>query len=141
MTDKDGTRHNHTVPAELLHPESWKTQLTRRKDATSRLWQHLFAISTANSLPLLTAIRSFDNPSSSFFDGKLLLAGEALAQIRPHLGASCNIPALQALTLAQVLKGEKTRGEAEQEILEYASKQAIASKVTGISGMTGESPK
>ena len=89
---------------------------------------------------MLTAIRSFENPSASFFGGKLVLAGEAFMQIRPHLGASCSIPALQALTLAQVLEGEKTWDEAQEEVVQYAMKQAMGSKMTGVFGMTGAWP-
>jgi hypothetical protein len=73
MTDTNGVRHNHTVTAGLLNPRSWEAQLARRRDVITPLWQRMFAISTAHKLPLLTAIRSFDNTTSSFFDGKLLL--------------------------------------------------------------------
>jgi hypothetical protein len=137
MTDTNGVRHNHTVTAGLLNPRSWEAQLARRRDVITPLWQRMFAISTAHKLPLLTAIRSFDNTTSSFFDGKLLLAGEAFIQIRPHLGASCSIPGLQALSLVQALKGEKTRDDADGEVAAYAIKQAIGSKMTGNAGMTG----
>ncbi|KAH8726585.1 hypothetical protein GQ44DRAFT_678982 [Phaeosphaeriaceae sp. PMI808] len=141
MTDREGVRHNSTVHSHQLRPEAWEKQLARTRDIISPLWHNLFAISTVEKLPLLTAIRSFNNTSASFFGSKLLLAGEAFTQIRPHLGASCSIAALQALTLAQVLSGEKKWEDAEQEVIEYATKQAIGSAATGIHGMTGEWPE
>lgn len=140
MTDRNGFRHNVTVPAELLAPETWERQLARRKDIVPPLWHRLFATSTEHSQPLLTAIRSFENTTSSFFDKKLLLVGEAFCQIRPHLGASCSIPALQALGLSQVLKGEKTWEDVEKEVVEYASTLAIGSIAVGVQGMTGKWP-
>jgi 2-polyprenyl-6-methoxyphenol hydroxylase-like FAD-dependent oxidoreductase len=138
MTDAKGALHNYTVTADLLRPEAWRLQLARRKDTVSSLWHRLFAISTVSRLPLLTAIRSFDNTSASFFDRKLLLVGEAFSLIRPHMGASCSIPALQALTLVDVLKGEKTWNEVEKEVVSYSTKQATVSEATGVFGMTGK---
>jgi 2-polyprenyl-6-methoxyphenol hydroxylase-like FAD-dependent oxidoreductase len=138
MTDAKGTLHNHTVTADLLRPEAWSLQLARRKDMVSPSWHRLFAVSTASRLPLLTAIRSFDNTSAFFFDQKLLLVGEAFSLIRPHMGASCSIPALQALTLVEVLKGEKTWNEVEKEVVAYSTKQATVSEATGVFGMTGK---
>jgi hypothetical protein len=141
MTDINGKRHNLTVPADYLNPESWKTQLSRRRDALSPLWQGLFAQSTANGLPLLNAVRSVKNTSASFFDGKVMLAGEALIQVRPHLGASCSIPALQAMNLADVLEGKKNPKDAEQEVTAYATEQYTGSEATGIFCMTGKWPE
>ncbi|KAF1842230.1 FAD/NAD(P)-binding domain-containing protein [Cucurbitaria berberidis CBS 394.84] len=138
MTDVDGKRHNVTVPARILQPEVWKAQLARRKDVLSSLWHGIFAQS---ELPLLTVIQSFDNKVSAFFDGKLLLAGEAFTQIRPHLGASCDIAAMQALTLIKVLKGETSMKEWEENVAQYATQQAVRSKATGVFGMTGQWPE
>lgn len=138
LTDINGVRHHQTVPADVLRPGTWRRQLGRRQNVVSLLWHDIFARSTAKALPLLTAIRSFDNAISSFFDGKLLLAGEAFTQIRSHLGASCSIAALQALMLAQALKGEKTLIEAHGAVLEYATEQAIASNIAGAIRMTAK---
>jgi hypothetical protein len=78
---------------------------------------------------------------TAFYNGKVLLVGEAYTQIRPHLGASCDIAALQALLLAEVLSGKKSMKEWEGEVAEYASKMSIASRATGTFGMTGNWPK
>jgi hypothetical protein len=135
FTDKDGIQHKHTVPADLIDPEVWKAQLSRREDIIPPLWQRLFAIS---SMPLLTAITSFDNTKSAFFNGKLFLVGEAFMQIRPHLGASCSIPALQALRIGEVLAGELTGAEAHREVVEYATEKAIGSKAVGDRGFSSD---
>lgn len=133
FTDKHGIQHNHTVPADLLSSDVWRSQIFRRRDTVSPLWQRLFALS---SVPLLTAITSFDNTRSAFFDGKLFLVGEAFMQIRPHLGASCSIPALQALKIGEVLAGELTGAEAHREVVEYATEKAIGSKAVGDRGFS-----
>lgn len=141
MTDVDGKRHNLTVPAEVLQPKTWETQLSRRADMVTPFWRELFAQSTKNGLPLLNAVRSVHNTKYSFYGGKLLLAGEAFMQVRPHLGASSSISALQAMVLGDVLEGKKTAEEAEKEILDYANDQFEGSEATGIFGMTGKYPE
>lgn len=138
MTDNKGIQHNVTVPASSLRSDVWQAQLLRRKESLPALWNAIFSNS---NVPLLTAIRSFDNSVASFYNGKVLLVGEAYTQIRPHLGASCDIAALQALVLAQVLNEGKAIGEWESEVAEYASKMSIASQATGIFGMTGKWPQ
>ncbi|KAJ4378191.1 hypothetical protein N0V83_001025 [Neocucurbitaria cava] len=138
MTDSNGKQHNVTMPAGILRPEAWEAQLSRRKGKLPPLWYNIF---TKSDLPLLTAIHSFDNSKANFFEGKLLLAGEAYTQIRPHLGASCDIAALQALTLAKVLHGEMSLKEWETNVAQYATKKAVQSNATGVFGMTGQWPE
>ncbi|CBX91011.1 similar to monooxygenase FAD-binding [Plenodomus lingam JN3] len=137
MTDRYGMQHNMTVSADLLHPKTWAAQLSRRKDVVPPIWQSLFAKST---LPLLTAIHSFDNDHAAFYSGKLLLAGEAYTQIRPHLGASCDIAALQAILLPEVLDGRMSIVEWERTVAIYARNKSIGSAATGEFGMTGKWP-
>jgi hypothetical protein len=80
MTDVDGVRHYVTVPGNLLRPEVWKAQLERREATLSPTWKKIFH--EAEKMPLLTAIRAFDNTRASFYSGKLLLVGEAFIQVQ-----------------------------------------------------------
>ena len=137
MTDIEDKRHNVTVPAKILRGSAWATQISRRHDTLTPLWRDIFLKS---KVPLLTAVRSFTNDKSSFFNGKLFLAGEAYMQIRPHLGAGCDVPALQALSLAKVLKKEMSLEEYEKEVSTYAQNLGVRSIATGIFGMTGKFP-
>ena len=138
MTDRKGVRHNVTVAASQLRPEAWALHRARRQAVIPPLWSKIFDLST---MPLLTAIRSFTNTKASFFGGKLLLVGEAFTQIRPHLGASCDIAALQAVTLPQVLSGAISFDEWETMVAEHAESKAVRSRATGIFGMTGKWPE
>jgi len=70
-----------------------------------------------------------------------LLAGEAFIQLRPHLGASCDIAGLSAITLPQVLGGEMSLEEWEKKVGNHAMEKAIGSRATGIFGMTGQWPE
>ncbi len=139
MTDVDGVRHYVTVPGNLLRPEVWKAQLERREATLSPKWKKIFH--EAEKMPLLTAIRAFDNTRASSYSGKLLLVGEAFIRVRPHLGASCDVAALSAITLPQVLDGSMTVGEWEKGVARHGMEKAIGSRATGIFGMTGQWPE
>lgn len=137
MTDAEGIRHNVTVAASAIRADAWASYRARRHAVLPPLWNELFELSGA---PLLTAIRSFHNTKASFCAGKLLLAGEAYMQIRPHLGASCDIAALQALTLPEVLSGAISFEDYERRIADHATEKAARSRATGHFGLTGKWP-
>jgi hypothetical protein len=68
---------------------------------------------------------------ASFFDGKLLLVGEALALIRPHLALSTNQSALHCLQLEKALKGEMTIAQWERKVLQYATRSQAMTNAFG----------
>ncbi|KAA8615415.1 UbiH 2-polyprenyl-6-methoxyphenol hydroxylase [Pyrenophora tritici-repentis] len=138
MTDVHNIRHNVTVPSHLLRSEVWAAQLRRRDSSLTPMWRQVFHQS---DMPLLTAIRSFDNTKSSFFDGKLLLVGEAFLQLRPHLGASSDIAGISAMNFPHVLNGEISIEEWEKRVAEHAMEKAIGSRAMGMFGMTGQWPE
>ncbi|CAA9966353.1 hypothetical protein CFE70_010124 [Pyrenophora teres f. teres 0-1] len=138
MTDVHGVRHNVTVPSHLLRPEVWAAQLRRRDSSLTPMWRKVF---DESDMPLLTAIRSFDNTKGSFFDGKLLLVGEAFLQVRPHLGASSDIAGISAINLPHVLNGDITIEEWEKRVAEHAIEKAIGCRAMGMFGMTGQWPE
>lgn len=55
-----------------------------------------------------------------FFDGHVLLLGDALSQFAPNAGQSTNQGARNALALKKVLHGEMTLAQWERESLSYA---------------------
>ncbi|KAL1799884.1 hypothetical protein ACET3X_000226 [Alternaria dauci] len=138
MTDTEGVRHEVTVPANQLRTEVWEAQLERRDAMLSPRWKKIFHQS--KKMPLLTAIHGFDNTKASFYGGKLLLAGEAFIQVRPNMGASCDIAALSAMTLSQVLDGSLTVHQWEKKVAAHGMEKAIGSRATAVFGMTGKWP-
>jgi hypothetical protein len=91
--------------------------------------------------PFLSIITSSENGKAAFMGGKLLLVLEAFTQIRPHLGLSSNLAAFQALELVNVLNGDKSVDEWEQDVVEYGQEFALRSKAVGHFGMTGKWPE
>ena len=64
----------------------------------------------------VTSVTSIASPRAVFFNGKLLLVGDALAQFRPHVGSSTNQAALDALLLEKVFKGEIGLDQWEEQV-------------------------
>jgi 2-polyprenyl-6-methoxyphenol hydroxylase-like FAD-dependent oxidoreductase len=136
MTDIKGYRHNKTVPRGCLRNEVWEKQLAKKKLPTG--WDELISKSEG---PFVTAVTSFEGPGPLFCDGKVLLAGEAFTQFRPHLGLSCDLAALQALTLGDVLTGDITMTEYEKLVTEYTEEFSVRSSAMGHFGLTGRWPE
>lgn len=136
MTDSNGHRHNKTVPRGNLRGEVWKKQLADYKLPAG--WNELIHQSKQT---FMTAVTSHEGSSSAFYDGKVLLAGEAFTQFRPHLGLSCDLAALQALTLSDVLTAEKTMSEYEKIVGDYAAEFSMRSSAMGHFGLTGKWPE
>jgi 2-polyprenyl-6-methoxyphenol hydroxylase-like FAD-dependent oxidoreductase len=90
--------------------------------------------------PLVTAVTNVQSSKAAFFDGKLLLCGDAFTQLRPHLGLGCNLAALQATTLAKVLKGDMKMDDWERDIIGYATEFSYRSAAMGQFGLTGKFP-
>jgi hypothetical protein len=137
MMDASGHVHRQTVPRGQLSSVSWQKQLARAEAIFPTPW---FDVIQKAASPFVTAITSFESLRASFCGGKVLLAGEAFTQYRPHLGLSCDLAGFQALTLAEVLKGTKTVDEWEREVAEHALEFATRSSATGHFAMTGKWP-
>jgi 2-polyprenyl-6-methoxyphenol hydroxylase-like FAD-dependent oxidoreductase len=75
----------------------------RHTDSSARYlpsWISL-AILASKSLSV-SQIDSFDAKGNVFLGGKVLLVGQACAEIEPYLGESCNLAARHAQALAEV---------------------------------------
>lgn len=136
MTDVTGHRHNKTVPRGLTRDEVWNQQLLEHKLPSA--WDEVFR---KTEEPFVTAISSFEGSSTTFCDGKVMLVGEAYTHFRPNSGLSCDLAAFQALTLRDVLKGEKDMEEYNRAVSEYAHEFSFRSKATGQWGLTGKWPE
>ena len=129
LTDIDGRRHRNTLPIGKMSPSVWG----RQQEIAKRV---LFAphaeLVRKTRQPFISSIRDCDVSKAAFFDGKLLLVGDAFTLFRPHFGASTNQGAMHALLLEKVLRGEINIQEWEQEVIEYARwMQALTNAVGG----------
>jgi 2-polyprenyl-6-methoxyphenol hydroxylase-like FAD-dependent oxidoreductase len=137
MTDCDGRKRTLTVPRGKMRADVWKARVQRAERLLPAPWADVVGRSKGQ---FVAAIQSYEDDCSTAMGGKVLLVGEAYTQFRPHLGLSSNLGALQALKLGEVLRGEKTMAQWEDEVAAYSREYAEHSTAMGIFGMTGKWP-
>lgn len=119
FTDKDGRRHQTTVPQGLLDPTVW----AHHRDAlTARMAPPFAEIVSKAPAPFVTKVRDDDSEQrqASFHDGHVVLVGDALATYRPNVGRATDMAAAQVLGLAEVWRGEKELAEWERDVCREA---------------------
>lgn len=128
MTDNEGHRHRSTLPPGKIRPEIWAKQQALGEKVFAAPMKELVSKITN---PFVTAIHDFEAREASFFDGKLLLVGNALALFRPHLALSTNEAATHCLLLERVLLGDMTISKWEKLVLQHAHLSLLKSSALG----------
>lgn len=128
MTDVDGHRHRNTLPVGKMRPEVWAKL---KAHAAGVLEPSFLELINKTTEPFISTVRDCASPLASFFDGRLLLVGEALTLMRPHTGMSFSHAAVNCLLLQKVFEGEISLADWEREVLRYAEKTRLLSMVLG----------
>ena len=117
MTDSDGHRHHTTLPVGKMRPEIWDQQ----KAYARRILPPQFAeLVEKTKQPFIQAITDVLSPRNSFFDGKVLLVGDAVAGFRPHTAASTSQAAFDALVLDELISGAIDNARWQEKTMDYA---------------------
>ena len=117
MTDVEGRLHHFTLPAGKMQPQIWEQQ---RRYAGEILPPQFAELVAKTKQPFVQAIADVLSPTNVFFEGKVLLVGDAVAGFRPHSAASTNQAAFDAQLLGRLLEGKLTLEEWERETMDYA---------------------
>ncbi|KAM0796204.1 hypothetical protein BDR22DRAFT_918901 [Usnea florida] len=128
MTDNDGHQHHNTLPPGKMRQEVWYQQKSYAQSVLARPFAELVEKTT---LPFISSISDTIVPRASFFDGRLLLVGEALALFRPHIALSANQAAVDCLLLKRALEGDITMTEWERGVLNYGARTRLLSVLMG----------
>ncbi len=128
MTDIDGHRHRNTLPVGKMRPEVWARLKARAAEVVEPSFLELI---NHTAEPFISTVRDCVSPRASFFDGRLLLVGEALTLMRPHTGMSFSHGAMNCLLLQKVFQGEISMPDWDREVLEYAERTRLPSMVLG----------
>lgn len=128
MTDIDGHLHRSTLPIGKMRPEVWSRHQTY---AAQVLTPPFLELVNKTTRPFVSTVDDCAAPQASFFDGRLLLVGEALTLLRPHTGSSFNHAAVSCLLLEKVLKAEIDVAQWESEVLRYREKAMLLAKAVG----------
>lgn len=108
MRDSDGKTHHVTLPVGKMRKEILEQQ---RQYAQNVLPPQFADLVCGTEQPFIQAITDVISPRNSFFDGKLLLIGDAVAGFRPHTAASTSQAAFDAQKLHELMNGNIGRGQ------------------------------
>lgn len=128
LTDASNHRHRNAVAAGKLRDEIWQRQKEHGVDV---LPAPLAELVSKIRKPFVQTISDTFSSQASFFNGKLLLVGDALALFRPHAALSTDQAAMNCLALEKVLKGEMDMVKWEREVLGYGYTTWRSSRAIG----------
>ncbi|CZT09296.1 uncharacterized protein RAG0_14094 [Rhynchosporium agropyri] len=114
MTDTSGTLHRNTLPASSMNLTAWSKY---KEIATSEMCAPFADVVQKASQPFITAVSDLACPRAVAMGGRLLIVGEALNLVRPHLALSTTASAKQALLLEKVFRGEMSIEQWERQVL------------------------
>ena len=117
LIDSDGKHHHITLPIGKMSKEILKGQ---REYARKALSPQFADIVCDTKQPFIQAITNVISPQNSFFDGQLLLIGDALAGFRPHTAASTSQAAFDVQKPYEMMGGKISLKQWEEETMEYA---------------------
>ena len=126
MTDIDGEQHHRTVPFGKVRPSVWQQTCSNQ-----RFPAPIMDLVNIIDTPFVTAISDCLAPTSSFFNGKIFLVGDALALFRPHAAQSTNQCALHCLLLEKLLQQDITIEAYEEEVMSFANSTLLRSRAIG----------
>ncbi|KAI1751517.1 hypothetical protein F4782DRAFT_187079 [Xylaria castorea] len=117
MTDCNGRRRPITMPPGMTDPKAWEKQ---RKLARERLPPQFAEIVCGTKKPFVQAVTDVLSPEHEYWDGKVILIGDALAGFRPHTVASTSQAAFDAMIFADYIDGKVSREEWKRQTLGFA---------------------
>ncbi|KAK5637471.1 hypothetical protein RRF57_013186 [Xylaria bambusicola] len=118
MTDTHGTLHRVTVAPGLLNRDVWDERVAI---SARCLPPPLGEIVKQTADPFVQKIIDVASHQATFYGGRVLLVGDAMAAPRPHTGSSTDQSAFQALKLLEVLRGKIDVTEWERKVLQHAT--------------------
>lgn len=137
FTDISGKRHLTTIPRGKMQPSVWAK---KRNQGTGNLSKPFAELVEKTTDPFISAIRDCAASKAVFYDGKLILVGDAFSLFRPHNASSTNQAAMQALGLAEVFQGKSDLSEWESNSIEHAKKTSAISLAFAEYCFTGNAP-
>ncbi|KAI4241562.1 MAG: hypothetical protein L6R40_004542 [Gallowayella cf. fulva] len=139
MTDTEGHRHRITMPIGKMRPDVF----TRQKLHGERVLPAPYAeVVQKTAQPFVQCITDVSARKAVFFEGHLVLAGDALCTFRPHSASSTNQAALHALLLCSTFSSPTPQPTESNDRSQITSKpnqltfQAYESKVLQYARLT-----
>ncbi|KAK3299638.1 uncharacterized protein B0H64DRAFT_355857 [Chaetomium fimeti] len=134
FTDTNGKIHPSTVPQGLVKPDVWASQKARHLE---QMIPPLAEIIDKTPRPFISKVADLDGTDhqASFFDGRLVLVGDAYNAFRSHLGMASEQAARHCWQMDRVWRGEITQQERDREAALYAKRFILLNRFIGLTGM------
>ncbi|KAI1261713.1 FAD binding domain protein [Xylariaceae sp. FL1019] len=126
FTDIHGKSHRNTVPRGLVRPEVWD-RVRKQAEVAGPFAEVLAKVRS----PFVTKINDAISESSSFYDGQVVLVGDAFASFRPHAAAATEQAAFHSHSLEEVYRGEKTQADWDNEARVYSRHMVLLNRIIG----------
>ena len=131
FTDINGKTHRNTVPTGLVRPELWeRAMVISIADMPAPVAE---LVSKTTSI-FITKVNDSLCKASRYCDGHVVLVGDSLAAFRPHTGLAAEQAARHCLLNSSVWKGELSAEVADREMISYANRMLLGSRVVGLLG-------
>jgi hypothetical protein len=111
-----------------MRPSVWEDQL---EIAQATLIPPMLEIVKKATNPAISVIHDYACPKAAFFDGKVVLVGDALALFRPHAALSFNQAALDTLLFEKVMTGETDIKTWETKVTVYGARTLAINETLG----------
>jgi len=131
--DVNGKVHPNTVPHGLINPDIWSSQVARY---LPHMVAPLAEIITKTPKPFVTKVGEAQCFTPSFYDGRLVLVGDAFTGLRSHLGMASEQAAQHVVQMDKVWRGEMTQEQREAEAILYAKRFILLNRLIGFTGMS-----
>jgi hypothetical protein len=130
MTDTSDRLHRNTLPVGGMRPAVWQNYVALAQESMYAPFAELVA---GTSQPFVTAVSDAMCPRATALGGKVLIVGEALSLMRPHMALSTTQSAVNALALEHVLRqgGTAVPQQWERDMLNYARVSALKTNAYG----------
>lgn len=128
FTDISGRRCQRTVPQGCVNPQLWARL---RTDLVACMAAPFAELVSATTTPFVTKVSDILGCQASFFNGHVVLVGDALATYRPHASKATDQAASHCLELAKVWHGNKSMARWDLEACMSANKIYLLSRLMG----------
>lgn len=124
LTDNTGHTHRTTLPKGKMRPQIWSTQIAHAR----RMFNpQILSIIEKIRDPFVSVISSISSERAAFFNSRLFLVGDALAQKQPNTAQGTNHAAMTAISVVDVITGKKSAEEWEEQALESSDRERLRS--------------
>ncbi|TCD61913.1 hypothetical protein EIP91_007727 [Steccherinum ochraceum] len=143
MTDINGVLRTYTMPHGKVRPEVWRNQVEEGRKTLPAVFAELME---KTEVPFIQAITDNFSNKVVFFEGRVLLVGDAAAGFRPHIAASTSQSAIQAMLLDSLMRrsngvlGQAEAKQYEEKALAYANEVSKKGIQMGSLSQFGEHP-